>query len=701
MKRSSLGLLAFSLIFCACAPAPKRIASSQRDPKTEGPVDTGPKTSNPGKTNPDTPANPGELKAFEPLKWPAEQILPSFPQPSSMQDLFFLRESPQRLEAESSSFQHKTGRLDGNGWLAKKGEDKPEHMIFGPYVKNLPPGDNAAEFSMQRSGDALDTDEIATIDVYDSVGQQVLAEKKVLAKDLPKKDEFISIRLPFTLKSSNHSLETRVYWSGKSQLKIDWISIQRNQSSDELVLFSSLKGIVNRQQPRLFSYEGDALAEGPYTWLESLKFNFKEVKDKWEILAKYKSEVKGLLIYDPDVPDTINLATTLALSKRGLVASPGLAEILKNKPYDLPVLEDYRGRFANKIDVYNHLFDKYWSTLGHRLVIGLNPQAHLAALREYAVATETATIWLDPRDPNESKVLDRYLTALEKGSSYLGWWQEEESGIIRSSERGVVTIAGDWSSNLTFHSGLPREVAIKTPPAKPQIKNKIYVGFILSDGDNLQYIEHLMRKLWNNPDRGKVPMGWTMSPATVDAMPGALNFYHQSATEFDNLISGPSGFGYIYPNYWKDKEALKGFVTRTESYNRKAGLRVVTVWNTITGATNAESGQIYADHAPSLLGMTAQNTGGGLTIFGNKLPSMALSCNYCTNEKAMLDHIAKASEGWNRNEPRFVMIQAQPWTNVTPTTFLKVKQALNADYEVVRPDHFFMLLREAKGLKQN
>ena len=64
----------------------------------------------------------------------------------------------------------------------------------------------------------------------------------------------------------------------------------------------------------------------------------------------------------------------------------------------------------------------------------------------------------------------------------------------------------------------------------------------------MQYVEHLMRKLWNNSDRGKVPMGWTLSPAMVDAMPGALNYYHQTSTDNDVLISGPSGYGYAYPN---------------------------------------------------------------------------------------------------------------------------------------------------------
>jgi hypothetical protein len=64
----------------------------------------------------------------------------------------------------------------------------------------------------------------------------------------------------------------------------------------------------------------------------------------------------------------------------------------------------------------------------------------------------------------------------------------------------------------------------------------------------------------------------------------------------------------------------------------------------------------------------------------------------------MKDHIATASAGWNRSEPRFVLIQAQPWTDVKPTNFKNVAASLNDDYVVVRPDHLFQLLREAENI---
>jgi MYXO-CTERM domain-containing protein len=312
-----------------------------------------------------------------------------------------------------------------------------------------------------------------------------------------------------------------------------------------------------------------------------------------------------------------------------------------------------------------------------------------------------AAVWLDPTVAAEQTLLDQFLSSMDQASVWMGWWPSEGPGVTEASKYGVATVASDYSSNLTLHSGMPRTINVPPIPPKPALQNKIFVGFILSDGDNLQYVEHLERKLWNDPGRGKVPMGWTMSPAMVDAMPGALNFYWSTATQNDEILSGPSGYGYTYPNNWTNAAQLDQFVTRTDSYIEQAGFRIITVWNTITGGINSNVGDSYATNATSLLGVTAQNTGGPLTLYDNTLPGLPLSCNYCTDEQAMEDFIATASQGWDGNEPRFVMIQAQPWQNVTPTSFMNVAASLDANHIVVRPDHLFELLREANGLTVN
>ncbi|QJB37387.1 hypothetical protein HF324_05790 [Chitinophaga oryzae] len=633
------------------------------------------------------------------ISWPAGQILPSFPAPAQTQDLIMLRESTSRWEAEGSSLSHKTGRLESDGWLCQTGIDAAnQHMIYGPYDTNLSAGPNVAEFRMKIDNNTANNDPVVDIDVRNATTGAILASQTITRQQFPVASNYTNFTLPFTIPADHQSIELRIYWRGTAYTKVDWVGVQQNGSSAEMYLFASLKGVVNRTQPRIFSYEGDAFAEGPYTWLQSLGLNWSDVTDKWSLISKYRSEIAGLIVYDPAQIHTVNLATMLAKDRRALVVSPLLLSRLTAAPYNLPVVMDLRGQFTSKLQVYQALYNTYWPNLDHRLLIGLNPEVHKSALREYAAALGAGVIWLDPAIPAESTLLNSFLASMPAGANFMGWWPEEAPGVERSSTYGIPTIASDWCTNLTMHSGTPRTINKKPIPPKPPLQNKLYVAFILSDGDNLQYIEHLMRKLWNNPDRGAVPIGWTLSPAMVDAMPGALNYLWQSSTNNDNLISGPSGYGYTYPNSWPDQQKLNQFVATTETYNQRAGFRVVTIWNTITGGISQNTGQTFALKAPSLLGMTGQNTGGGLTIYNNSLPGMALSCNYCTNEQAMKDHIASAAAGWNGNSPRFIIIQAQPWQNVTPTSFKNVAASLNADYQVVRPDHIFQLIREANSL---
>ena len=306
------------------------------------------------------------------------------------------------------------------------------------------------------------------------------------------------------------------------------------------------------------------------------------------MVEKYRSELSGIIVYDNSQPDTINLATTLAGAKGALVVAPSLVERLTAAPYNLPILPDFRGKFSNKLAVYQALDDQYWPSLPHRLAIGLSPDVK-AAVREYGTAVGAAMLWLDPEAPSEAPLLNHFLPAMGPGSSWMGWWANEGPGVAAASKYGVATIASDFATNLTLHSGMPRTIHVKPMPAKPALQNKLYVAFILSDGDNLQYVEHLMRKLWANPDRGKVPIGWTLSPAMVDAMPGALDYLWASSTANDCLISGPSGYGYTYPNLWSDAAQLDQFIAKTEAYNQRAGFRVITAWNTIVGGIDPQS----------------------------------------------------------------------------------------------------------------
>ena len=196
-------------------------------------------------------------------------------------------------------------------------------MIYGPYDASIPAGAHVAEFRMKIDNNTANNDPVVDIDVRNATTGQILAAQTVTRQQFTIAANYTSFTLPFTMPASNQSLELRVYWRGAAYIKVDYVGVQQN-GSPEMYLFASLKGIVNKTQPRIFSYEGDAFAEGPYTWLQSLGLSWNEPADKWSLITKYRNELSGLIVYDPTQIHTVNLATILAKSRKALIASPVL-----------------------------------------------------------------------------------------------------------------------------------------------------------------------------------------------------------------------------------------------------------------------------------------------------------------------------------------------------------------------------------------
>jgi hypothetical protein len=480
-------------------------------------------------------------------------------------------------------------------------------------------------------------------------------------------------------------------------------------AADQETLVVTLAGLVNRQKPRIYTLDGGG--EGKTFWLDQLNVAKTTVTDPLALVAKYRGEIAGVVVPDPAVADTLNVATTIAGIKGGVVASPELAATLGAPPYKLPVLVDLRANhFANKLDVYQYELAQWGALASRRIICGLNPTVP-GHLRDYAVATASLMVWLDPRNADEKALLASILGTLQPLSPYLGWWADEGSGVGAASTASVPVFAADWGSNLTVFGGTPRGIQVPAAPPMPALENKVYVALIMSDGDNVQENEHLIPVKWRDPNRGKVPIAWTTSPALVDVAPMILNYYWATATAKDVMISGPSGLGYTYPEWWADA-AFNDYAVRSGAYLKAAGLRAITIWNKDPANMfndgkdlSAADATAYVSAMPSLLGVTLQ--GGWIrllkesTILDGKLPLMRLAQTYGSNETDLESGIDTGTLLWAHLSPLFIAVQGNMNNdNINPTTFYNVQQhyASNSDYVFVRLDHFFQLMRQANQL---
>ena len=93
----------------------------------------------------------------------------------------------------------------------------------------------------------------------------------------------------------------------------------------------------------------------------------------------------------------------------------------------------------------------------------------------------------------------------------------------------------------------------------------------MSDGDNIQWLMNSFvtnQNWWGSKSRGKVPLGWTISPGLVELGLPIIEYLKKTSTANDDFIGAPSGLGYVYPATWK-KDQFNEFANLTGYYLNK------------------------------------------------------------------------------------------------------------------------------------
>jgi hypothetical protein len=513
-------------------------------------------------------------------------------------------------------------------------------------------------------------------------------------------------------------------------------------TQDERVTFSALQGIVNAKKPRILLTEsGDVPAN---TWpdtfgVERVDYSSKTTRGSkaYQLVEMFKDEIKGLVLYScKNSLHYRNAACTVAGSLGNYlpVTQDVFDAITKMDVVFAPrqIVDITTWTERTSIDIYNKLYNEYWNNCTKRLIVSADPARDLDHARDMAAAAGAAVVYLDCTNANERKVYQKFIKDMADAPGTaiaMGWFTTERSGITAGSEFGVSTVPADLYISSTYYAGItynsdPSDRTINVPPMPPvpALENKAYIAVYITDGDNVQYVQRYMRKLWDSAEeranRGNVPINWTISPSLVDLGPGIMNWYYSQATDKECFVSGPSGLGYLMPvntlyergaaakDFLVDQRYMDNYTKLTETYLRLAGLRVITIWDDATQALR----ETFARNTPYLYGATVQNFGNGTVregIAGNRLYFARLKTHYEGVTKIIYDGMRRELQLWNREKPLFLSYQVKVWSNDdgsythTPQIvrmYDDLRKEFGDKVEFVRADHFFLLYNEANGL---
>ena len=511
----------------------------------------------------------------------------------------------------------------------------------------------------------------------------------------------------------------------------------RTASREVQLSVATLVGLINRPRPQVYliSRNNDAF------WLQeifaSIPYDISPLAANEiliALLASYRDRVQGIIIYDPDFSDSINIATMLAGQQDGIIVSPVQASELQQPPYALPVLADLRTYgWGSRLEAYRWAQQNLLGHASSQLIAGLDPQIALG-IRPFLVATRTFIYWLNPLNvlPNpsvewlsERGLLKQLLHSFSPGVAHLGWFIHEGSGVSMTSEAALPVFASDLFSNLEVWTSFQPQLQPqgftdakelkRAPQASLRVPtpalSKIYLSFTFSEGDNWQYIQEHMLRLWQDPARGSLPLGWTTSPALLQAAPAMAAYYARTATEQDELVAGPSGAGYMYPSRWPG-EHLPAFLQRTGQWMQQMNLKVLEVldsnfWQNLSlmlRAIFAGTGMALIKRdlrerfaeTLSLFGIDGLLSGAGQEkaswVIISDIP-VYQNLGLASSIDGTLAMIKRATSA-NQQRPYFLNVYVLAW-RMTPSDLKHIVQQLGGEYEVVTPARLLTLVGKA------
>ncbi|UVI31083.1 GxGYxYP domain-containing protein [Paenibacillus spongiae] len=468
----------------------------------------------------------------------------------------------------------------------------------------------------------------------------------------------------------------------------------------ESVMIATLQGLIaNKTSEQIYILPGS----GNYgQWLQDLESQYgvkiKTVDDPWKLLKQYKSYIKGYLLWEQG-NSSINAASSLAHLKDAVLVEEG--DVRKAKGFRQVMDLSDRDEAWVKANYWNRLkhdiFIEQKGETQEELAGGMGPK-----LRDYAAMTGAFTFYDGNSDFRRAVLEDA-----DDDSVLLGWGDAsrgEEGFIMPSSEAGVFTLPADHAFNLSVLSGFTLK-GLQQKQADPVTveDNVHYVSFVMSDGDNIQWMLNDLGqkgKPWfGNENRGAFDMGWALSPSMIDLAPTVIKRFYDDATEKDRFLVGPSGGGYMYPSKYPEAE-LDAHLQQLNTAMGRMDLGLVEVidfnafdrmdiWNKYTAQPNID-GVIYLEYSN-------HKALGGAIKWANDKPivtprEMLWAGNAGSDNASVVNHINSAVRN-PKSAAGYSLVLVHAWSKSMDDVNSVIDQ-LGDDVRVVTPDEMVRLIKE-------
>lgn len=334
-------------------------------------------------------------------------------------------------------------------------------------------------------------------------------------------------------------------------------------TASQNVMMASLAGIANRNTNGevLLSPNNGALPN-PRFWLDQLKLSYPQVQSQFQsnptfFINRYRSMLGGYVLYDRGVnPHSINMATSIAGVTNSIVVDS--ATVSYATAAGLPLVADARNM------TYSQVYSQYGSQFNRHMLFHQDTTMN-EQLRDFAVQNRGFMYFTDPT------VLNPYAANQNHQGRIFGWAGSEFDIFNQASQNNQQVVPSDWSWSNSTTSKWQVPLAKQKYHAPPDVATqpgKHYVAFVMSDGDNTQWLTGGFAtdpKWFGSPHRGNFDMTWDLTSSLGEMSPVAFNYLYQHASngEHKDSFVSSGGAGLTFPSRYPDTGGLVSSISQS------------------------------------------------------------------------------------------------------------------------------------------
>ena len=497
---------------------------------------------------------------------------------------------------------------------------------------------------------------------------------------------------------------TDTYIKNYKMPKYLYVISEDNMTNEEKTMIATLQGLIsNKSEKQIYILSP---SEPDYEiWLKDLKtiynVKYKTIKDPWKLIDIFNSYINGYVLYSNVKSPSINNACTLASLKNSVAIEESIESII-NKHGITNLIQDCIN--TDKYWAYNNLWN---SGLNHSIVIEL-PSDKFTSLRDYAIMSKSLIFYED--NLSDTSLRETIFNSMDDGGHILGWGPDEYTNVSIASKYGVDIIAADWSYNLSVLSSYPSTP--KTQKSNTEFIDEDgvhYVTFIMSDGDNQQWLlgsNYSVKNWFGSPYRGNFNLGWSISPSIYYLAPTVFDKYYKSASHSkysDNFVVPASGNGYMYPSKFPF-EKLGDYTKRLNEYMAIVDQHYILIldddafykkdlWDKYTNNSNI-NGLLYLNYYKN-------NSYEGKIVWSNNKPVVScrdLLWGGLEDETELINNInTRVNLGYTdiKNPNSYTFVYVHVWSNTMDNVNdVITKLNKNPKVRIVTPDVFMRLIEK-------